>query len=347
MQAEWQQFLIDQGAILENGVVAHFTDPGSEAEAVLHGDAIASLDQLGVIRASGDDARQFLHAQLSNDVEHLEPDNWRLAAYCSAKGRALAVLRLFEATDHSLYIILSREIIDATLKRLRMFVLMSRVTLEDISDQVHVIASSGPAATATLQSVLANARLAHDGSVTILQLGEEAGRYLLIGDTDGLRAAWQRLAGSARKVGVAAWQLLDIQHGEPQVFAPTVDAFVPQMLNMHAIGGISFKKGCYPGQEIVARMYYLGKLKRRMYRAHAEQTACPAPGQPLFAAQSDSGQYAGQVVMASPAGTGIDLLIVAPVSVIEAGPVHLDSADGPCLEILPLPYEVPLERIAS
>ncbi|MGD8999288.1 MAG: folate-binding protein YgfZ [Granulosicoccaceae bacterium] len=346
MQAEWQQFLTAQGAHIKDGVVTHFSSPADETNAVLHGSSVAALTHLGVIRVSGADARTFLHNQLSNDIEHLEADNWRLAAYCSPKGRTLAVLRIFPGPDASLYIILPRDIIEPTLKRLRMFVLMSQVTLDDVSHEYGIVGVSGSAASQQLATKPGDARLAWDENVAILKLGNQPERILLVGSLAELERYWSELATSATPVGVPAWQLLDIHSGDPQVFATTVDSFVPQMLNMHAIEGISFKKGCYPGQEIVARMYYLGKLKRRMYLAHAEQDTPPAPGDELFASSNDQG--AGRVVMASPAhGGGVDLLFVAPISNVEAGPLHIGSAEGTALEILPLPYDVPLERKAS
>lgn len=347
MQSAWQQFLIDQGASFAGSLVGGFSDQAAETTAIFHGNVVAPLNHLGVIRLSGDDARQFLHNQLSNDIEHLGPDDWRLAAYCNAKGRTLAVLRIFTGADHALYMILPRDIIEPTIKRLRMFVLMSKVTIEDVSKELPIIAASGPAVAAQIQPWLIDKRLAHVDSLTLLKIDRGTPRYLIIGEPAAVQSMWLKLSATATPVGIPAWQLLEIHQGEPQVFATTVEAFVPQMLNMHAIDGISFKKGCYPGQEIVARMYYLGKLKRRMYLARATQGTCPNPGDPLYTEHSDSSQGAGQVVMASPSLQGIDLLIVAPVSNVEAGPLHLESTDGPELAILPLPYEVPLERVAS
>jgi hypothetical protein len=309
---------------------------------------VSALTHLGVIRVNGVDARTFLHNQLSNDIEHLEADNWRLAAYCSPKGRTLAVLRLFPGPDETFYLILPRDILAPTLKRLRMFVLMSQVTLADVSEEYGIVGVSGSVASQQLATKAGDARLAWEKNIAVLKLGGDPVRILLVGKQAELEHQWSELVSAARPVGGPAWQLLDIRNGDPQVFATTVDVFVPQMLNMHAIDGISFKKGCYPGQEIVARMYYLGKLKRRMYLAHAEQDTPPAAGDELFASHSDSGQGAGRVVMASPAhGGGVDLLIVAPVSVVEGGPLHIGSAEGAPLEIIPLPYDVPLERKAG
>jgi folate-binding protein YgfZ len=348
MQAEWQQFLTRQGAHIEGDVVTRFSSATDEIDAVLDGSAIAALGHLGLIKVSGTDARSFLHNQFSNDVEQLGADDWRLAAYCSPKGRTLAVLHIFPAADEGFFLILPRDIIEPTVKRLRMFVLMSQVTLEDVSDEYGIAGLSGSVVSDWAATKLGDARLARDGDTAILKLGDNPSRALLVGPHAALEQQWSALAGKATPVGVPAWQLLEIHNGDPQVFAGTLDAFVPQMLNMHAINGISFKKGCYPGQEIVARMYYLGKLKRRMFLAHASLDTPPSPGEALYAGHSESGQGAGRVVMASPArGGGVDLLFVAPVTDVEGGPLHLGSAEGPVLDIMPLPYEVPLERKAS
>jgi len=352
MHPEWQSFLEQQGAVYQEAVVQHFGTPESESAAAMTGNILADCSDLGVLRFSGEDARNFLHNQLSNDVNALQDTESRLAAYCNPKGRALAVIRLF-VLDDSFYMLLPRNIIEAVAKRLRMFVLMSKVVIDDLSDDFAVAGVAGPESAQLLSGYIgdlptAPSAVVHAKGLSVIKLPQHESRYLLVGNVAGIKSAWQQLATETQLTGQPAWQLLDIHTGQPQVYADTVEAFVPQMLNMHAIDGVNFQKGCYPGQEIVARMYYLGKLKRRMYLAHVQQDQRPAAGDPLFASHSDSGQGAGQVVMASPAvDGGYDLLMVCPVSVIDAGPVVLGSENGPKLKVLPLPYDVPLERKAS
>jgi hypothetical protein len=136
------------------------------------------------------------------------------------------------------------------------------------------------------------------------------------------------------------WDWLDIMAGIPGVHPETSDAFVPQMANLEIVGGVNFKKGCYPGQEIVARMQYLGKLKQRMYRARFEGNTQPHPGDSIFAPDFP-GQSAGTVVAAQPApDNGFDLLAVIQISSAEAGELHLGSETGPKLSLQNLPYPV-------
>lgn len=352
MHPAWQAFLTEQGAHLQGNRVEYFGSPEGEANAAITGNILADCSELGLLRFSGEDARGFLHNQLSNDVSQLQETESRLAAYCNPKGRALAVVRLFiKAGD--IYMLLPREILESIAKRLRMFVLMSKVVIDDVSDEFVILGAAGELMRQKLAKEFAvmpeqTAAVTHNNGISVLKLPQHASRYLIIGEADKLVHLWQQVAANAHFVGQPAWQLLDIHTGQPQVFANTVEAFVPQMLNLHAIDGVNFKKGCYPGQEIVARMYYLGKLKRRMYLAHADRDVCPDPGDALFVRDSDSGQGAGQVVMASPAAMGgIDLLMVCPVSLVDAGPITLDSPDGPELHLQTLPYDVPLERKIS
>lgn len=352
MHPDWQEFLRSENADISDDYVAPFTDPQNEARQALDNNIMADCSDLGVLRFTGEDARDFLHNQLSNDVNALQDGQSRLAAYCNPKGRTLAVVRLFLDGD-AIMMLLPRDILEAVAKRLRMFVLMSKVTIEDVSDEFVIMGLAGEAAAEKLSNVVGklpteDSGVSHTAGVTIVKLPQHQSRFLLIATAESAIELWQQLKGIATAVGHAAWQLLDIHTGQPQVHAQTSEAFVPQMLNMHAIDGISFKKGCYPGQEIVARMYYLGKLKRRMYFAHTQADVCPVAADPLFAADSDSGQGAGQVVTASPAAEGgYDLLLVCPVSIVDSGPIRLGSANGPEVEIRQLPYDVPLEREAS
>jgi hypothetical protein len=148
------------------------------------------------------------------------------------------------------------------------------------------------------------------------------------------------MLNQARQTGAEFWSLMDIRAGVPNIFEDTVEAFVPQMANLQLIGGVSFTKGCYTGQEVVARMQYLGKLKRRMYRAHVDSTQAPARGAEVFSPSSESGQGAGRIVdvAASPDG-GYEVLAVIQISSAGADDLRLVDAEGPALRLLDLPYQ--------
>jgi hypothetical protein len=351
MHNEWKVFLQSQQAHIDEQSRLSFATDTEEARAISENTVIADLSPLGIIRVTGEDAADFLQGQFSNDIAQVDEQHAQLSSYCNPKGRILASFWLYRTGD-TFYMLLPADTLAATLKRLRMYVLMSKVTLEDASEELVCIGLAGAGSEKALQQQLgaapaeASATIHHSG-MSAIRLPGNSLRYLVVGTNAGMQALWQALRESNTPVGYRAWQLLDIEAGLPSVYADNVEAFVPQMLNLHAIGGVSFKKGCYPGQEIVARMHYLGKLKRRMYRAHIDTDTPPKVGEGIFAADSDSGQGAGRIVMSSPAAKGgFEVLAVVQVSSAEQGDVHLLSADGPKLNFIDLPYDVPLEREA-
>lgn len=343
MHNEWQAFLTSNGAQMADGHVVHFGDAAAEREAVT-GDVIADLSHFGIITASGDDTVEFLQGQVTNDVRRVDAEHSQLSSYCTPKGRILATFRLFYR-DGVHYLRVPAERLPFVLKRLRMYVLRSQVVLEDASDALARFGIAGPHAETLLREALGVALPAdadgvlHTDDVTVLRT--PGGRFECHGAPAALAALWRKLAERARPVGRDAWMLTEIRAGVPHVYDLTSEAFVPQMLNLHAIDGVSFRKGCYTGQEVVARMQYLGKLKRRMFLAHVDG-ACPAPGDELFAAEIESGQGTGKVVDARAApGGGCDLLAVVLIEAVESHiPVRVGDAQGPALAFLPLPYAV-------
>jgi folate-binding protein YgfZ len=227
-----------------------------------------------------------------------------------------------------------------------MFVLMSKVVMEDASEgQIH-IGYSGPHAEKELADLLGKVPqedldTLQSGDITIIRLPGKNPRFEILGPLDDIKKLWTALNVRGAPVGSEVWAWLTIQNGLPIITEQTVDAFVPQMVNMHVIDGISFKKGCYTGQEIVARMQYLGKLKRRMYLAHIQTEHRPAEGDTLFAASSKSGQGTGRIVNVSTAPDGgFDVLAVIEINSVKSDSIHLGDANGPELIIKELPYAV-------
>lgn len=302
----------------------------------------AKLDDLGVIAVRGADAASFLHAQLTNDIEHLQPGVLRQAGYCTAKGRLLAVFDCWRTTD-TVYLHVPRDILPAVQKRLSMFVLRAKAKLEDASDAVATLAVLGPGAAEALAAAgvtvpdVGASHAAGGGVVARLRDAPSVTeRFLLLApraEIDVLRA---RLSG-VPSVPAAAWWWSQIDAGIATVGAATQEKFVPQMINLEVLGGVNFKKGCYPGQEIVARSQYLGKLKRRMAIAHlAGDTQA---GADVFA--KDAGEPVGTVVMASTAPQGgMDILFEAPIDRIAGAVLLANAADGPTLNVRALPYEL-------
>ncbi|HYF20841.1 MAG TPA: folate-binding protein [Ramlibacter sp.] len=286
-----------------------------------------ALAHLGVIRAQGDEAERFLHNQLTHDFALLRPDQARLAAFCTAKGRMLASFIGLPYEPHDVLLVTSRDVLAPTLKRLSMFVLRSKVKLVDATDAFVLHGLAGTAAGAAL----APWSLRREGDARVV------GLYPAEGQPRALRVA---PAGAAAPAGpelpLDRWHWGEVRSGVPLITAPVVEAFVPQMVNYESVGGVNFKKGCYPGQEVVARSQFRGTLKRRMYPVRAD--APLQAGQEVFHA-SDREQPTGVVVQAAPAPEGgWDALVSMQISSAEGGALTAGSPDGPALRVQPLPY---------
>jgi len=316
--------------------------PNTPLQPVFPGCSVTDLSHFSLIRASGPDVRPFLQGQLTNDINLVTPQVAQLSSYCSPKGRMLGSFWIFQRGEE-LYLQLPADRLEAILKRLRMFVLRSQVTLEEAGDELARFGLAGDCAADLLPFVPADEKgcLTRDG-LTVIRLPGDRPRFEVLGPPSALTGLWKEAAGRAEQTGPDFWGLMDIRAGIPNVHEDTVEAFVPQMANLQIIGGVSFTKGCYTGQEVVARMQYLGKLKRRMYRAHIDSPERPLPGTEAYSASSESGQGAGRIVDAVPAPEGgFEALVVLQISVAEAGDIRLHDSDGPVLELLDLPYAFP------
>lgn len=297
----------------------------------LHG--IARLDHLGVIRAQGDDAASFLHGQLTQDFSLLDTAHARLAGYCSANGRMLASFIGFKQSPTDILLLCDRGILAATLKRLSMFVLRAKVKLSDASGDFQVAGLAGDAATALLGAHPAPWTRVESGAASVVCL------YPALGV---VRALWVAPVNEPLPAGPgiepALWQWSEVRSGIAMISTPVVEAFVPQMLNYESVGGVNFKKGCYPGQEVVARSQFRGTLKRRAYLVHGD--AALAAGQEVFHS-ADAEQACGTVVQsaAAPSG-GFDAIASLQIAATESGELHVGSAQGPLLQLLELPYRL-------
>lgn len=276
---------------------------------------IADLSHYAVLRVTGEDRAAFLHAQFTNDVEALAVDAAQWNGWCTPKGRLVATFLLVRRKDEIL-IVLPAEIAAPIAKRLAMFVLRSKVKIADASADYArrglIGATDAPAPM----------RVADRNGAIVVGLGD--GRALMLASPADAPAA---------NADADAWELSSIRAGVPTVTAATQEAFVPQMANFELLGGVSFKKGCYPGQEIVARMQYRGGLKRRMARAHIAGADRPQPGDSVYSSAFGD-QSAGTIVNAAPAPEGgFDVLVVAQIESIERGDLRWKAPDGAPLEI--------------
>lgn len=350
MQQDWGDFLKTEGATLA-GDHAHFGDPAQELARAARGDVLMDLTTLGLVRVSGADAGTFLSGQLTQDVGDLDPTQHRIGAYCTAQGRMLAILRVFRrANDY--YALLPRALRDVTIERLRRYVMRAKVQLAPADDLV-AVGIAGPHSVSAIERTLGQALAAGacmtQRDVTALHLPGPTPRFMIVAAPAAMQIVWREWRALATPVGAHIWDWLDIQAGLPTVLPQTVEAFVPQMANLDLVGGISLSKGCYPGQEIVARMHYLGRLKQRMYRARVAGANKPQPGDSIYAPLA-RGQSVGTVVVAHASiDGGFEMLVVLQIAAVETEPhaLHWQSEDGPLLKILPLPYSLPDTSTAS
>ncbi|WP_326543294.1 CAF17-like 4Fe-4S cluster assembly/insertion protein YgfZ [Pseudorhodoferax sp.] len=296
---------------------------------------LAPLTHLGVIAVQGDEAAKFLHSQLTQDFALMAPDQARLAAFCSAKGRMQASFIGLRWTDGQLLLVCARDLLAPTLKRLSMFVLRAKAKLRDATEEFQLLGAMGASATALLGGEQApwHRREAAGGVAVALYPADGQPRALLVLPA---QAALPDTVGSAPPLPLEAWQLSEVRSGVVLLGQALFEVLVPQMLNYESVGGVSFKKGCYPGQEVVARSQFRGTLKRRAYLVHADAEL--AAGQEVFLG-TEPEQPSGTVVQAAPhpAG-GWDAMVSVQIAAAEAGDLHAASADGPALQLQPLPY---------
>lgn len=343
MNQDWQNFLAAQGAQIEAGTVQHFGDAAAERAAAQEGTVLCDLSHFGVLRVGGEDAESFLQNLLSNDIREVTPNRAQLSSFNTAKGRMLASFVVWrEGNEYLLQ--LPRALAEPIRKKLSMYVLRSKVKITDASDERVCLGVAGTEAATLLQKLFASLPqriwdvTQADGAVIVCR---GALRYQIT--TPGARAMalWQTLRPSATLAGAGCWDWLDIRAGIPFILPATQEAFVPQMVNFEVIGGVNFKKGCYPGQEVVARMHYLGKPKRRMYLARVMSGDAVQAGDELFSA-ADPEQACGKVVQAARAAHGgFELLAVVQTEVAADFPVHLRALTGPRLEFETMPYSLP------
>lgn len=290
----------------------------------------ALLDDFSLLRFSGPDAAAFLHGQLTCDVQVLKPGNSSYGGYCSPKGRLLATFLLWP-DDAGFNMLLPVPIAEAVRKRLSMYILRAKVNAEDLGASLVCSGATGADARTQVTALggdcpqRLHAVTVTANTTTIALPGE---RYLLVTGRDNAQPA----------PGHGEWQASDIACGIPFILPQTQEEFVPQMVNLDLIGALSYTKGCYPGQEIVARTHYLGRLKQRMFRVSVAGPA--APGDKLYCAELGE-QAAGMIVAAVPLENGHhDALAVLQTANAHSAAYHCASPQGPVLAMNTLPYQV-------
>jgi len=343
MSERWQEFLEDQGLGTGADGYTHTDGEGVDAFQKLSGDTICDLSHLSLVHAGGEDAGEFLQNQLTNDVESLEDGRSTLAGYCNPKGRLISLFRIWRHGD-GFVLQLPRDLYEAAIERLRKYVLRAKVELGVDPDHV-AFGVCGKTVSKALEK-LAGGLPARDnevirsGELAIVRIpGDGRPRYEIAGPAKACISTWQKLALHATVVGSWTWARVDILAGIPNITTANSEAFIPQMVNMDRLDAVNFRKGCYPGQEIVARMHYLGNLKQRMGRFRVDAEAHPHPGDRVYT--PDGGSPTGTVVDAQcGAGSNWDLLAVIRIADFDQPALYLNGENGAKLFRQELPYEV-------
>jgi tRNA-modifying protein YgfZ len=302
----------------------------------------SELRGTALIAVGGSDAAAFLHAQLTSEIAGLPLMRTQYSGYCSPKGRLLATFVAWR-TDDGILLELPAALREPIQARLSKYVLRAQVKLTDATPDYRVFGvwgSDAPAAlrriTQTIPEALNEIATSDGAFVTRLSLE----RFMALVPAPRADAARAALALHAREQPERVWTRLEIENGIPVIVPQTQERFVPQMVNLDLIGGVSYTKGCYPGQEIVARTHYLGRLKQRMYRMHVPSAVAPVAGDALYSEAFGAEQASGTILNAAPAETGYEALAVIQTSAV-AAMLHWKSPDGPAVELKRLPYSVP------
>lgn len=334
MHPTWLEFLSAHcpAARIERGNQVCFSQPGA---------GVCALTHLGVIRVEGEEAASFLHNITSNEIKKLPVGGVQWNSLNSAKGRMLASFLVWR-DEAGFGLILAENLTAEISKKLSMYVLRAKVKVRDASGEIALLGlTDGAERLASLPDFpLAQAGTASAANgLTVLGM-PQGSRAVVAVPTETLPGVWASLTSVVSPADTARWLGGDIAEGIPLITKAIQDEFVAQMVNFELLGGVSFQKGCYPGQEIVARTQYLGKLKKRMYRAQLVAEIEPVIGQDLYAPAFGE-QSSGKVVSVSPAPEGgYAVLVVLQMAAHDEGVVHVGSLAGPRLDFLPLPYAV-------
>ena len=338
MYNNWTQYLQDNA-------VPHSDDAVNNQNAD-NADIICDLSPFSVLVIAGDDAASFMQGQFTNDVTAVNEENSQLSAICNNKGRMIANFRLFKH-QQNYFLSLKSDLVEQSIKHLQNYILRAHVAIQDVSEQLIHIGISGEHATNLLLPFIKNINseidsITHNDNYIVICVASlhssEKPRYEIFCSVEHAIALWEKVSEQAEVVNSASWDYLNIQAGIPFIDANTSEEFVPQMANMELINGVSFTKGCFTGQEIVARMHYLGKLKKRCYKININTDNKPETGDKLFAENARAGQNTGAIISVEKnPESGYDALAVIQIADTESK-LFLNDANGPVVTVKELPY---------
>ena len=327
--------------------------PHSCSSTALESGHVVLLKQTGLLALEGEDAVQFIHGQLSHDIDHLGSNQARLAAWCNPQGRMLALFHAWKSAG-KVWLTVPLDILPALQKRLQMYVLRAKVALSDESGNMAILGIGGEKGSKALSKWFETLPSEPFGKTeneqgVLVRVADAFGfpRYLLTIQKARLQAVESELSSTLSVCDESGWTMGDIKAGVPQITLPVQDRFIPQMVNLEQAGGLSFKKGCYPGQEVIARTQYKGTVKRRMFHGMVELPFEDNPPIDVnMTAGADivdsDGQVCGTIVSSARRDNNrVDFLAVVQTEAIGSLPLHVEKADGPLITWIPLPYSLP------
>ena len=343
MSSAWQEFLTAHDAVIEDDRVLSF-GPSAPSYPGVQDTCLCELTPLGLIRVAGEEAQAFLHSQFTNDLEQVTAQTGQLSSYCNPKGRLLSIFQVYQH-DGDYFLVLPKDVIEVTLGKLSMYKLRAKAELSDVSEEFVLFGAAGPG----VEPGFENLGIAlppktygctQENGATLVRLPSENSRILIVAGAETAASLGEQLSEKMSLATSRLWDLHDISCGIPRVTAQTSEAFTPQMTNLELVDGVSFSKGCYPGQEVVARTHYLGKPNRRMYRAHIATGHLPEPGTNVFSAE-EGDQPLGKVVVSQMISAEQASALVVLRTQKERDPdLCIESAGGPAVSLQKLPYSL-------
>lgn len=337
MNSDWNKYLLTQNAQNTNDAA----EDNKKAETT---NILCDLSQFGIIVIAGDDATKFMQGQFTNDVDLINEETSQLNAFCNKKGRMIANFRAFKHQGNY-FLSIKSDLVEQSIQHLQNYVLRSHVAIQDVSEQMVHLGISGKDAINLLSPFIENINeevdsVSHNNDYIAVRVAGEQPRYEVFCSLEHAKGLWQKISPHAEVVDASTWDYLNIQAGLPFIDASTSGEFIPQMANMELINGISFTKGCYTGQEIVARMHYLGKLKKRCYKINIASEKKPDNGDKLFAENARAGQNTGAIIQVEKSpDSGYDALAVIQIADAQSQ-LFLNDADGPKVTVKELPYSL-------
>jgi tRNA-modifying protein YgfZ len=342
MNDDWKNYLLKNGAKLNQQNNLVFGDQAADNLKAQNSDIICDLSQFSQIVVAGGDAAEFMQGQFTNDVKLVDENHSQLSAFCNNKGRMIANFRLFKYQQNYFFSVKS-DLVESSINHLQNYILRAQVAIQDVSEQLIHLGVSGENAAQLLSPFIENINqeidgVSHNEDYIFIRVAGRETRYEIFCSPENAKSLWTKVSEQAQPISSTSWDFLNIQAGLPFIDASSSEEFVPQMANMELINGVSFTKGCFTGQEIVARMHYLGKLKKRCYKVHIATESQPRNGDKLFAENALAGQNTGAIIQAAKNPVaGYDALAV--IQIADTGSkLFLNDADGPAVTVKALPY---------